>query len=106
MRQARKTPHVHSLAWSRGGHWLSCFRISAPNFGCVVAAAILAGGFALAAASARAGTLPATPPADRVALGRGIFEDPRLSEPPGTSCASCHDPATAYSSQNGSRNGL
>ncbi len=30
------------------------------------------------------------------ALGRRIFFDPRLSEPRGTSCASCHDPGRAF----------
>ncbi len=29
----------------------------------------------------------------RVSLGRAIFFDANLSSPPGTSCASCHDPA-------------
>ncbi|HVZ87095.1 MAG TPA: cytochrome c peroxidase [Polyangia bacterium] len=41
-----------------------------------------------------------------VALGKKIFFDARLSEPPGTSCASCHDPARAYSGGHGSRNGV
>lgn len=40
------------------------------------------------------------------ALGRAIFFDPALSEPRGTSCASCHDPARAFSGVNGSTNGL
>jgi cytochrome c peroxidase len=40
------------------------------------------------------------------ALGRAIFFDPALSEPRGTSCASCHDPARALSGLNGSTNGL
>ena len=44
--------------------------------------------------------------AQLIALGRAIFNDPSLSDPAGTSCASCHEPATAYSSQNGSHNGL
>jgi len=30
-------------------------------------------------------------------LGRQLFFDPLLSNPPGQSCASCHDPATAFS---------
>jgi len=34
--------------------------------------------------------------------GRRLFFDPRLSDPPGTSCASCHDPARAFSGDNGS----
>jgi cytochrome c peroxidase len=41
-----------------------------------------------------------------VALGRKIFFDSNLSEPPGTSCASCHEPAHAFSGTNGSSNGL
>lgn len=41
-----------------------------------------------------------------VALGRKMFFDPGLSEPPGTSCASCHEPARAFSGTNGSKNGL
>ena len=41
-----------------------------------------------------------------VALGKKIFFDDRLSEPPGTSCASCHDPARAYSGTHGSRIGV
>jgi cytochrome c peroxidase len=44
--------------------------------------------------------------ADMRALGRAIFFDPALSEPRGTSCASCHDPARAFSGVNGSTNGL
>lgn len=33
----------------------------------------------------------------RVTLGRRMFFDENLSEPHGTSCAACHDPAEAYS---------
>ena len=39
-------------------------------------------------------------------LGRAIFFDPSLSEPPGTSCASCHDPERAFSGSNGSTLGV
>jgi cytochrome c peroxidase len=48
------------------------------------------------------------PPEDRalVALGRKLFFDPRLSEPQGTSCASCHDPAHGFSGRNGSALGV
>jgi cytochrome c peroxidase len=42
----------------------------------------------------------------RIALGRAIFFDKRLSEPPGTSCASCHDPSRAYSGDHGSGAGV
>lgn len=41
-----------------------------------------------------------------VALGKKIFFDQRLSEPAGTSCASCHDPAQAFSGLHGSRLGV
>jgi cytochrome c peroxidase len=33
----------------------------------------------------------------QAALGGRLFRDPRLSEPRGTSCASCHDPRRAFS---------
>jgi cytochrome c peroxidase len=56
---------------------------------------------ALAAPAARADD-----GADLRALGRAIFFDATLSEPRGTSCASCHDPARAFSGVNGSTNGL
>lgn len=35
-------------------------------------------------------------------LGKRIFEDKSLSEPPGVSCASCHDPSKAFQGNNGS----
>ncbi len=40
------------------------------------------------------------------ALGRAIFFDTNLSEPRGTSCASCHDPERAFTGTNHSTNGL
>jgi cytochrome c peroxidase len=48
------------------------------------------------------------PPDDPVlvALGKKIFFDQRLSDPPGTSCASCHDPARAFSGSHGSSLGV
>jgi cytochrome c peroxidase len=48
------------------------------------------------------------PPDDPVlvALGKKIFFDERLSEPAGTSCASCHDPTRAYEGGHGSRIGV
>jgi cytochrome c peroxidase len=51
---------------------------------------------------------PARPPEDAalVALGKKIFFDERLSEPPGTSCASCHDPRRAFSGTHGSTIGV
>jgi cytochrome c peroxidase len=34
---------------------------------------------------------------DKAQLGRLLFFDSNLSQPPGQSCATCHDPATAFS---------
>ncbi|MEH3087997.1 MAG: cytochrome B6 [Xylophilus ampelinus] len=48
----------------------------------------------------------AQPAAERIALGRRLFFDARLSQPRGTSCASCHDPAQAFASFNGGRDGV
>jgi cytochrome c peroxidase len=42
----------------------------------------------------------------RVTLGRAIFFDPSLSDPAGTSCASCHDPKRAFAGNHGSTNGV
>ncbi len=42
----------------------------------------------------------------RISLGKRIFFDPALSEPPGTSCASCHDPAHGFAGNNGSTLGV
>jgi cytochrome c peroxidase len=41
-----------------------------------------------------------------VALGKKIFFDERLSEPAGTACASCHDPARAFSGGHGAKLGV
>ena len=46
------------------------------------------------------------PAPERIALGRQLFGDVRLSQPKGTSCASCHDPAQAFTSFNGGRDGV
>jgi len=44
--------------------------------------------------------------AARRALGKRIFFDKNLSEPVGTSCASCHDPRRGYAGNNGSKIGV
>jgi cytochrome c peroxidase len=44
--------------------------------------------------------------AAREALGKRIFFDKNLSEPAGTSCASCHDPARGFAGNNGSKLGV
>ena len=52
---------------------------------------------------------PGTPPptsGSRIALGRTIFYDPGLSDPQGTSCASCHAPERAFSGNHGSSIGV
>ena len=78
---------------------------------CTAAAALLASGFALAAdkvpaptAADHAWRLPAAPaPKDnagtpaRVALGKALFFDPRLSGNGASSCASCHNPSLGWS---------
>jgi cytochrome c peroxidase len=46
------------------------------------------------------------PSAAVVAVGRRIFFDPTLSEPKGTSCASCHDPALGFAGTHGSKLGV
>jgi len=51
----------------------------------------------------------ASPPPDsdlRASIGRRAFFDPNLSTPPGTSCASCHDPEHGYAGLNGSTRGV
>ena len=48
----------------------------------------------------------AAPGGDRVELGRRIFFDETLSEPPGTSCAACHEPARGFSGDHGLRTGV
>ncbi len=60
----------------------------------------------LAAPSPAPSFASAEPPDPRFVLGRAIFFDGTLSEPPGTSCASCHDPSRGYAGNNGSDVGL
>jgi cytochrome c peroxidase len=48
----------------------------------------------------------APPLTAREKLGQSIFLDTNLSNPPGTSCASCHDPERAFSGNNGSVTGV
>jgi len=38
-------------------------------------------------------------------LGRALFFDPNLSEPPGQACATCHDPSQAFSDPRGALGG-
>jgi cytochrome c peroxidase len=57
---------------------------------------------AATAPSAKAAAVPTA----REELGRAIFFDETLSTPPGTSCASCHDPRRAFSGNHGSSFGV
>jgi cytochrome c peroxidase len=59
-----------------------------------------------ASSSVRDASSPVATTDARVALGRKMFFDPALSEPAGTSCASCHDPAHGYAGNNGSPIGV
>ncbi|HEY2901046.1 MAG TPA: cytochrome c peroxidase [Polyangia bacterium] len=68
---------------------------------------------ALAAAAAVLATVAASAAPARadvetpiVALGRRLFFEKALSEPAGTSCASCHDPRHGFAGVNGSKNGV
>ena len=55
----------------------------------------------------RAQQIEASPSTEaRVALGKRIFFDKSLSEPAGTSCASCHEPAHGFAGNNGSKLGV
>jgi cytochrome c peroxidase len=56
--------------------------------------------------SAREIGKPAANDEARIALGKRIFFDKSLSEPAGTSCASCHDPAQGFAGNNGSKLGV
>jgi cytochrome c peroxidase len=57
---------------------------------------------------ARPVALPAQPMAltAQAAAGRKLFFDDRLSNPPGTACASCHDPQQGWGGNNRSRSGV
>ena len=90
-----------------------CIRLAA-------AAPVLAGIFSLALAprllaQAQSGARPATALAvdfdeaslnARERLGLRLFFDASLSEPAGQACASCHDPAKAFTGNNGSTLGV
>jgi cytochrome c peroxidase len=92
-------------------------RVEAILAALLAAACVAAAGYVAAAEVARIGATPQldgipdvagpfNPAPARVALGRQVFFDTRLSEPAGTSCASCHDPRQAFSGNHGSRFGV
>jgi cytochrome c peroxidase len=70
----------------------------------ILAAALPSAGAAPTAVRARESAAP--PSARRIAVGRAAFFDKNLSEPPGTSCASCHDPTRGFAGNHGSTIGV
>jgi cytochrome c peroxidase len=79
---------------------------------CFISAALLSAcgggsGGTSATANALNGTLSAAAVADNTAeLGRRIFNDRALSEPRGTACISCHQPAQGFAGNHGSQIGV
>jgi cytochrome c peroxidase len=71
-------------------------------------AALIIAGIVAASVARAAPPASAEPPAStrRERLGRALFMDRSLSEPAGTSCASCHDPSRAFSGNHGSTIGV
>jgi cytochrome c peroxidase len=55
---------------------------------------------------AKASSDPGEPSLELARIGRAVFFDPSLSEPPGMSCARCHDPAHGYAGNNGAKLGV
>ena len=77
----------------------------------IVVAGVLAIGVCVAVAgSLRAASSVPGDPGARLArrehVGEALFMDESLSEPRGTSCASCHEPARAFSGNHGSTRGI
>src|SRR5580704_2982478 len=85
--------------WRRSNRWVG-------GGAAILAVVALVGIVSLKRARHSAPTSGAVHPGARVALGRQMFFDQTLSDPPGTSCASCHDPAHAFAGNNGSLNGV
>ena len=69
----------------------------------MIAASLLCASPPFAAAQSASGTTPLSPPAQ---AGRQIFFDTLLSNPQGTSCASCHNAQQGWSGNNGAKNGV
>ncbi|HTQ45164.1 MAG TPA: cytochrome c peroxidase [Polyangiaceae bacterium] len=63
-------------------------------------------GHAAALTPAPSASVVETASPERIALGKALFFDESLSEPRGTSCASCHDPAHAFAGMHGSTIGV
>ena len=114
------TPSMIASARGSTRTILACLVVIAASFGVtVIAARFKARGVEQPAPRAPAANPAAksvvTPPASRlaliddlaeIALGKRIFFDETLSEPRGTSCASCHDPAHGFAGNHGSALGV
>lgn len=70
---------------------------------CALVAMLGCAALILPTPQARADANPLSPQAR---VGREIFFDARLSNPQGTSCASCHDPLQGWGGNNASRSGV
>ncbi|HEX3775529.1 MAG TPA: cytochrome c peroxidase [Polyangiaceae bacterium] len=92
----------------RGARTLAHARASGlPSAGARTAAVSVA--VSASAGNARAQSAAGQPTQKQIALaalGKRAFFDPNLSEPPGLSCAGCHDPKSGFAGENGSENGL
>ncbi|MBG0810153.1 c-type cytochrome [Methylosinus sp. H3A] len=77
-------------------------RLSTLSRACLFLLAAASPAASLESATTDARTADEAGLAPRELLGKRIFEDKRLSEPQGLSCASCHDPAKAFQGNNGS----
>lgn len=110
--------------WQPSGTAAACLVLGVALGACGTHAPETGSGSSPSAASSQAATPVAFRPAESVPVvdpipphtvapltarenvGQSIFLDTRLSDPPGTSCASCHDPDAAFSGNNGSDSGV
>jgi cytochrome c peroxidase len=76
-------------------------RLTATNAALALAAALWWGSAGDASAEVYAESL-----SPQAAAGRKLFFDTRLSNPPGVSCASCHDPDKGWAGNNGATTGV
>ena len=67
---------------------------------------VIAYGLVASASLASAAFAQANPLSPQAQAGRNIFFDARLSNPQGTSCASCHEPKLGWSGNNRSKTGV
>ncbi|HTA90458.1 MAG TPA: cytochrome c peroxidase [Polyangiaceae bacterium] len=113
------TPSVIASVRGSSRTVLACLIVIAASLGVtVIAARFKARGVGLRAPLARvakpasdsaAAPAPSQALVDdsaKIALGKRIFFDGALSEPRGTSCASCHDPAHGFAGNHGSTLGV